>query len=110
MIRARLIELRERRATLVAQAGTQRESVIAFVERAEVATAWLDQAASAGRWLRERPLLVAAAVMLLAILRPRRTLKWLAAGFSLWRSWKSLRGFLRQLATDAAPARGGFHF
>lgn len=107
-MRARLIALRERRAHLVAQAETQREAALAMIERAEVATDWLNRANAAGRWLRERPVLIAAGVMLLVVLRPRRTLKWFATGVSVWRSWRSLRGFLEQITGGRATVSGTF--
>lgn len=105
MIRERLISLRERRAHLVAQAEIQRAGVLAMVERAELATAWFDRASAFARWLRGQPVLIAAGVVLLVALRPRKALRWFASGVSLWRGWKSLRAIIERLAPRQTPAR-----
>ena len=107
-MRESLIALRERRAHLVAQAETQRATMLVMVERAEVATAWFERATSFARWLRGQPLLVVGAVALLVALRPGKALKWFATGVSLWRSWKSLRAVIDRLAPDRVPARGAY--
>ena len=105
MNRERLIALRERRAHLVARAEVQRADVLVMVERAEVATAWIDRAAAAARWLRGQPLLIAAGVMLLVVLRPGKALKWFTTGVSLWRTWKSLRPIVERFTSSRVPAR-----
>ena len=105
MIREKLIALRERRALLVARAEHQRESVVAFVDRAEAATAWFDRAQSLLHRAREHPVWVAAGVALLVATRPRKALKWLVTGFSVWRSWRSFRAALDRIAPAHPSAR-----
>jgi len=105
VIRERLIALRERRAHLAARADIQRAEILVMVERAEVATAWMDRATAIARWLRGQPLLIAGAVALLVVLRPGRTVKWFATGISLWRSWKSVRAVIDRLMPDRVPPR-----
>lgn len=107
-MRERLIALRERRAHLVAQAEMQRTGVLAMVERAELAMAWFDRASAVAHWLRGQPVLIAAGVALLVVLRPRKALKWFATGVSLWRTWKSLRPVIERLAPRQAAARTAF--
>lgn len=107
MIRERLIALRERRAQLVARAEHQRESVLALVARAEAVGAWFERGRSLARSARRHPAWIAAGVALLVALRPRKALKWAATGFSLWRTWRSVRASVERFMPRQAPARPG---
>jgi len=91
-MRARLLALAERRARLTALAGAERESLAAFVARTDGAVGKVAGALAVVRRqlgkLRDQPLLVAAAVALLVVLRPRRALGWALKGWSLWRAYR----------------------
>lgn len=82
---ARLTELAERRATLVARAATQR------AELSQAAAPWrgplavADQGLAAVRYLGSHPALLAGVVALVAALRPMRAAKWLRRGWLVWR-------------------------
>ena len=107
MARERLIALRERRARLVDQAERERVVMLAAVERGEAAAAWFERGAewfergaALLRRIRANPQWIVAGVVLLVMLRPRRALKWLGAGVSLWRTWRSLRGLVPAFVAD----------
>ena len=105
MIRERLIALRERRATLVARSEHQRESVAMLVGRAETAFAWFDRALAFGRKLRANPLWLVAGVGLLFALRPRKVLRLVGTGMTLWRGWRSLRAAFERYMPRQPPTR-----
>ena len=106
-MRARLIAIAERRAQLAHRAQSERERVAALLARSEAALGWIDTGRRMLRELGRRPLIVAAAVALLVALRPRRALKWLASGWSLWRLYRQASRWWRRIdaALGAAPAR-----
>ena len=106
MMRARLIALAERRAQLQLRAQSERESVALLVTRADGALAWVDKGRRALQELGRRPLIIIAAVALLIALRPRRALKWLASGWSLWRLYRQASFWWQRLdAMLGAPVR-----
>ena len=105
MIRERLLELREQRALLVAHAAQERVDLDVLVERAESVAIWVERGRAAVAYLKAHPGWVAAGVALLVALRPRKALKWLATGMSLWRGWRSLRDAVDRLGPRAQRAR-----
>ncbi len=106
MTRARLVGLAERRAQLQQRAQAERESVAVLVVWADGALAWVDKGRRMLQELGRRPLIIVAAVALLVALRPRRALKWLASGWSLWRLYRqAIRWSQRLDAVLGAPAR-----
>jgi hypothetical protein len=82
---AKLIELAERRTTLVARAATQR------VELSQALTPWRGPLAVAGeglvalRYIRNHAALVVGIVAFVAPLRPLRVARWLRRGWVMWR-------------------------
>jgi hypothetical protein len=106
-MRARLIELHRRRALLVAKAAAEREQLAGYLTRADAALAWLGRIRSTFSRVGEHPLLLAAAAVLVVAWRPRRVLKLLAGGWSLWRLYRrALRLWTRfapLLQPDTAP-------
>ena len=108
MMRGRLLLLAERRAKLAARASVERESLAAFMARTDGPVRMATRALAVGRSLldelRRRPLLVAAGVVLLVALRPRRALGWALKGWSLWRTVRGLqRWWQLAAATIGAP-------
>ena len=108
MIRERLLAVRERRAALVIRASQQRDSVQVLVRRTDAATAWIDRARAVLEQIKARPAWIAAAVALLVVLRPRKTLSLIATGASLWRTWRSLRAWTERLSAAPPTGRGGY--
>ena len=64
-----------------------------------------DRAWAAGIWLREHPLLPLAAVLLLALRRPRGVLRWARRGWSAWQLWRRVRAAWRRAPALAALRR-----
>jgi len=56
--------------------------------------ALVDHLHEAWRWLRANPAAPIAAVVVVAVLRPRRVLRW---GLRLWWGWRTLRRLQRRL-------------
>ena len=104
-MRARLIALAERRARLAQRAQGEREQLAALLTRADGALARVDSGRRMLQALARRPLIVVAAVALLVALRPRRALKWLASGWSLWRLYRQASRWWQRLDAAGAPAR-----
>ena len=94
MTRERLIALRERRAELIARADSEREAIAGMLARGDAATRWLHAGTGALAELRRHPAWIAGGVGLLFALRPKRVLKWLASGWSLWRVYRGARAWL----------------
>ena len=107
MTRERLIALRERRAELIASAGSEREAIAGLLARTDVVSLWFEAGIAAGAELRRHPVWIAGGVGLLLVLRPKRVLKWLASGWSVWRVYRGARAWLlRAVPTAARQARG----
>ena len=102
MTRNRLIELRERRARLVERARGEREHLAALLSRVDRVFSWLKMGRRALDEARRQPLIVVASVALLVALRPRRVLKLLASGWSLWQLYRRLRRWWSFAAPIAA--------
>ena len=107
MIRARLVELRERQVLLAARAQLEREELAIRLERADAALVWLARGRDLVAEVRRRPLLLAAAVLLVMAWRPRRVLKLLASGWSLWRLYRRAQRWWERIAPLAGNAAGG---
>jgi len=104
-MRARLIALRERRARLLERAAAEREQLAAWAGRSDALSDWAQVAQRLYREAVNQPLWIVAAVALLAVMRPRRTLKLLVSGWSLWRLYRRARRWWDRLASvAAAPA------
>ena len=107
MTRERLIGLRERRAELVARAQAEREAIAGLLARTDEAVRWFEAGIAAGAELRRHPAWIAGGLALLLALRPRRVLKWLASGWSLWGVYRGARRWLRRVAPDLARQAPG---
>ena len=108
-MRQQLLALAERRARLTARAQAERETLVALLAPADAAAALAVSLIRTARGVLEQagrhPLTVVAGVALLAALRPRRALTWLARGWSLWRLYRGAHGWWLRFATAAgAPA------
>lgn len=105
MTRERLIALRERRAELIARADSEREAIAGMLARSDAAARWLEVGAGAIAELRRHPVWIAGSVALLFVLRPKRVLKWVASGWSLWRVYRGARAWLYRAAPAARQTR-----
>ena len=107
MTRNRLIGLRERRAHLVERAHGERERLAALLSRADRVFSWLVVGRRVLDEARRQPLIVVAGVALLVAMRPRRVLKLLASGWSLWQLYRRARRWWQLIAAvPGGTARG----
>ena len=97
-MRARLVALRERRVLLTARAQLEREQLAVQLAHADAALAWLERGRSALEAARRRPLLLAAAAVLILLWRPRRVLRLLASGWSLWQLYRRAQRWWERIA------------
>ena len=107
-VRARLMQLAERRAQLLVHARAERELLAAAMARTDTASELASAVLAAGRRLadelRRQPLLVAAGLALLFALRPRRALGWLLKGWSTWRLYLGARRWWFRFAAATGVA------
>ena len=82
---AKLDELVQRRATLVAKAAMQRTELGRVLTPWRAPLAAVDQGVLAARYLGRHPGLLVGMVAFVAVLRPRRILGWLRRGWVVWR-------------------------
>lgn len=79
-----LVRLAERRSLLIAQADAQRTLLAHNLAPWRARLALADHGVAAVRYVRSRPILLVAAALLLAALRPRRLGTWLQRGWLAW--------------------------
>ena len=107
-MRERLLALAEQRARLAARAQAERETLAALLAPADgagiLATKLLHTLRRATAAARRQPLIAIAGVALLAALRPRRALNWLARGWSLWRLYRGALGWWQRFAASSPPS------
>ena len=82
---AKLIELAERRTTLVARAATQRAELSQALAPWRGPLAVVDEGCVALRYIRNHAALLVGVVAFVAPLRPLRLAKWLQRGWLVWR-------------------------
>jgi hypothetical protein len=90
MSAARLAQLQSRRAYLVALAAQQRADMARSFEAWKGPAALVDRGVAAWRFLKARPLLLAAGATLVVIVRRRRAMTWLSGLAALWRLYRML--------------------
>jgi len=92
--RDRRLLLAARRLRLVQLAALQRQQLGVAVAPLADAMVWAERGVVAGMWLRRRPWLLVAPVVVLFWWRPQGVLRALAGASALWRSGRSLRRLL----------------
>jgi YqjK-like protein len=97
-----LEDILQRRARLVAEAQAQRRAVAAELEACHSVVVVVDRGIALGRWLRSRPYLVVAAVVAIAVLKPRVALAWSARIATLWRAGRFLYDAVRPAITKGS--------
>jgi hypothetical protein len=86
----KLAHLAERRQRLVAQAASQRTALAHDMEPWRARLALADRGVAMVRYVRHHPGLMLGAALLLAVLRPSRTSKWLRRGWVVWQIGRRL--------------------
>ena len=82
---AKLIELAEQRAALVARVAAQRAELSQALASWRGPLAVVDQGWAAARYLGSNPMLLGGVAAFLITLRPWRLVKWLPPGWLTWR-------------------------
>ena len=94
---AKLIELVERRTTLVARAATQRAELSQVLAPWREALAVVDRGWVAVRYIRSHAALLVGVVAFVAPFRPLRVAKWLRRGWLVWRMALAVKRILPRL-------------
>jgi|OpeIllAssembly_1097287.scaffolds.fasta_scaffold191582_4 hypothetical protein len=91
--RAAALALRQRE--LLVHSGALRAQLVIDAAVLQRPLALADRVREGWRWLRANPEAPIAALVVLAVLRPRRVLRW---GLRIWTGWRSLRRLQRWVA------------
>ncbi len=86
----RLVAIETKRARLLERAAREREQLAQALQSLAQPLAFADRCVNAVRYVVSRPPLVAAAVFVFALLRPRRAIKWAWRAFGLWQGYRWL--------------------
>ena len=95
----RLSRIRAKRAQLLARAAVQRERISVQLQAWKTPLALVDKSIAAVRYLRRHPQWIVATALLIAIMRPRRSLALARNGLVAWRAWRWIAESLRGLTT-----------
>lgn len=91
--RAAVLALRQRE--LLVHSGALRAQLVMDAAVLQRPLAVADRVRDGWRWLRAHPEAPIAALVVLAVLRPRRVLRW---GLQVWAGWRTLRRLQRWVA------------
>ena len=94
--------LQLRREALRLRSAELRVSIAHDLQALQAPAAWVDRGLSGLRWLRAHPALPIGDAVALAVLRPRRAMRW---GARLWWGWRLWQRAARLLARGAAAGR-----
>ena len=86
----RWAEIEAKRARLLERAAHERLDLEQALRRLERPLSFVDHCVAAVRYVIERPPLVAGAVLLLTLLRPRSALTWAQRTWGLWQGYRWL--------------------
>ena len=86
----RLVAIETKRARLLERAAREREQLAQALQSLAQPLAFADRCVNAVRYVASRPPLVAAAVFVFALLRPRRAIKWARRAFGMWQGYRWL--------------------
>ena len=90
----RRFELATRRGELTAHIAMQRATLAGHMRPAARLLGVADHAVDGAHWLKRHPQVIAAFIVGLVVVRPRRAWRWARRAFFLWRGWKVLRSQL----------------
>lgn len=90
-----LQELARRRRELHAQVQHDRALVAQSMAPLAGAIRVVDRGSELVRWVRERPMLLAAAAAVFLAVRPKGVARWVRYGLGIWQAWRWLSSRLR---------------
>ena len=90
--RQRLNELYQRRADLVVRSAAQRAELGEACQTWRLPLAMADRGVAAWRFMHKHAVLLVGAGAVIALMRPRLTLKLFRRGWTLWRVYRGLAG------------------
>ena len=105
MTRGRLISLGQQKARLLGQARIEREQLGAHVTRIEASLSWIGIVRKGVDEAKSHPLLVAVAIAVVVVLRPRNAMNLAISGLSLWRLYHRARRVWTLASALATSAR-----
>ena len=85
---ARLAEIRARREYLIAKSAAQRDQVAQLMAPWHKPLEVAGRGVAAAHYIRQHPAALVLAVAALALLAPRRALRWARRGFLIWRGYR----------------------
>lgn len=89
-MKRRLAAIQAKRARLVERAAFEREDVVQTLQIWSQPLGLVDRVLAGVNFVMARPPLMAAAVIALVLLRPRRAWKWAQRAFGLWQGYRWL--------------------
>ena len=84
------IDIVRKREQLLARCDAQREYLDGLAQEFAGPLKIADRAVAGVRYLREHPLVLGAAVAVLAVVQRRDLWKWARRGYLAWRAWRAL--------------------
>jgi hypothetical protein len=87
---ARLTAIQARRERLIGRAAAEREAVSRTVRELSPPIRLIDRGLAIVSFFNSHPALLAAAMVILALLRPRASFRWARRALVLWRSYRWL--------------------
>lgn len=88
------LEVAVRHGALRARIDAQREELTKHIAPLETALGGADKALAGVDWLKRHPEAVAAAVLAVAVVSPKRAWRWTKRGVIVWRGWQTVRNSL----------------
>ncbi len=85
-----LIQIREQRARLIERAARQRDDLALHVGSLSGPIGVVDRGLKAIRYVKDHPVIAAAAAMAVIVLQPRRSAGWVRKGLLTWQTWRWL--------------------
>ena len=86
----RLVAIDAKRARLIERAAREREDVAQTLQSLSQPLDFIDRCIGALRYLIARPPVIAGAMLVFALLRPRRALKWAQRAWGVWQGYRWL--------------------
>ena len=91
-----LIELARRKERLIARIEGQRTTITAACAAWQRPIGVIDQGIAAVAYLRAHLELLALGAVVMIALKPRRLLRWIGSGMTIWRTWRALQAWARR--------------